>query len=127
MASARRPVGHARPCALPSPRRAGTRRGRTEPRLIFVHLLRGTRTFQVRGTILRIPDVRFRLANIRQAAHRPALSRRVVATTTRPPPAKPLARNPFLLLPPDHLLPGRHVKSATRRYATLRDQPPAGP
>jgi hypothetical protein len=39
----------------------------------------------VRGTSLRIPDLRFRPANIRVAACRPTLPRRVPASTVRPP------------------------------------------
>jgi len=39
----------------------------------------------VRGTSLRIPDLRSRPANIRVAACRPTLPRRVLSRTTRPP------------------------------------------
>ncbi len=39
----------------------------------------------VRGTPLRIPDLRFRPANIRVAACRPTLPRRVLAHPARPP------------------------------------------
>lgn len=39
----------------------------------------------VRGTSLRIPDLRSRPANIRVAACRPTLPRRVPASTTHPP------------------------------------------
>ena len=39
----------------------------------------------VRGTSLRIPDLRSRPANIRVAACRPTLLRRVLSLTARPP------------------------------------------
>ena len=39
----------------------------------------------VRGTSLRIPDLRFRSANIRVAACRPTLPRRVLPRTVHPP------------------------------------------
>jgi hypothetical protein len=63
----------------PTTRRA--RRGRKDPRRTYGQPPRRPRPLLVRGTILRIPDMRFRHANIRRAAHRPAPPRRVVVNT----------------------------------------------
>src|SRR5206468_4394656 len=69
----------------PSARRVGARRGRTDPRLIYGQPPRRPRPRLVRGHLLRIPDMRSRHAYIRQAAHRPAMPRRVVPTPTPAP------------------------------------------
>src|SRR5215475_12896242 len=68
------------PCAPPTPRRVQASRGRNDPRMPYGPPSQRQRPHLVRGTLLRIPDLRSRHANIRQAAHRPATPGRVAAT-----------------------------------------------
>jgi hypothetical protein len=100
------------PCAPQTPRRVQASRGRNDPRMPYGPPPRRQRPHLVRGTLLRIPDLRSRHANIRQAAHRPAPPGRVVATHP--------AHHP--IRPPEHSQPRRHI---IRSWLPASRTPPA--
>ncbi len=102
------PVGQVSVRANDPTTRRGTPRQERSPFDLWPTVTAVTADF-VRGTILRIPDLRSRHANIRQAAHRPA-PRRVVATH----PAHHQRPRTWKLPAPalDHPLLGARVKDA---------------